>query len=201
MNSKRLVIAALAIILLGTVGCQSATPAASSRSSDPGALVTTRIDPADFRVAANQLIKSLFESKGFVEQVAGRKPLVALSLIKNNSSDRYLDSRLLSSKVFDAINKDARMEISQNLGIIADGSVVVIDELGLQIDDLKRMRAGDKGIRIPDLTLSGEILSAKSSSGKSKEFLHHFHLKLARGNTVVWQDSAEIRKSTGPRTK
>jgi PBP1b-binding outer membrane lipoprotein LpoB len=195
-NPQKTIAVLILVILLSSIASEGKEPVKSGRSSERGGLVTTGLDAADFQAAAAELVKSLLESKAFAEQVEGRKPLIARSQFFNKTPNRHINLSAFTDTVRASIVKDGRAEISQNLGIIADGSVAVIDAVGLDVDDLKRMRAGDRGIRIPDLTLSGKILSAQTKSGKSKEFLYNFQMVLAKGNIVVWQDQVEIRKVT-----
>jgi PBP1b-binding outer membrane lipoprotein LpoB len=193
--------ASILLTLALAAGCLSGSRAISEGNSGvkklaaQAPLITTGIDVADCQLVADQLAKSLLESKAFREQPADRKSLVALSQIFNRTPIRTLNTHLITHRLFDAINKDGRVEITQNIGVIADGSTAVVDDVGLGVDDLKRLRAGDKGIRIPDLTISGEIISLQSKAGKTRETTYHFHLVLAKGNLVLWQDSVEIRKT------
>lgn len=126
---------ALALAILGG-GCSAPSSHAGPESGAKPQkqltpLVTTGIDVADCQVVADQLTKSLLESKAFRELPTDRKPLIALSQIFNRTPIRTLNTHLVTHRILDAINKDGRVEITQNIGVIADGSTAVVDDVGL----------------------------------------------------------------------
>lgn len=177
------------LLALAHTGCSSTPQVTTTSGPKPAGVSTGSIDIADFEIAAESLVKSLLSSPALsTPGTGGAKPLVSLSKISNRTSIRDLNTRLLTNKVFDALQKEGRVDIIQNYD-------EVTDPIGSGVDDLNRLRNKEKRIRVPDFTLSGEIIVAYAAAGRTKEYNYHFHLVLAKGNTVLWQDQEEIRKT------
>ena len=168
-------------------GCSTPKVTASS-SSDVGGVRTLGIDIGDCTMAAEDLVKKLFSSNALsTPGTSGGKALVSLSLVSNRTSVQGLNTRLITNKILDAIQQNGQADIIQNYDSITD-------PIGSGADDLNRLRNKEKRIRIPDLTLSGEIIETYAAAGRVREYNYHFHMVLAKGNNVVWQDQVEIRK-------
>ena len=168
-------------------GCAT-SKVTTSNSSDVGGVRTLGIDIGDCTMAAEDLVKKLVSSNALsTPGGSGGKALVSLSMVSNRTSVQGLNTRLITNKILDAIQQNGQADIIQNYDSITD-------PLGSGADDLNRLRNKEKRIRIPDLTLSGEIIETYAAAGRVREYNYHFHMVLAKGNNVVWQDQIEIRK-------
>lgn len=155
-------------------------------------VVTTGIDPADFKRVADDLRNSIVEN-GVLRKFAPRLAVIGVSTVVNNTSQR-LNVDNLTGAITTALQQDATVMINRGVG--PDGKPRYEDPKSAEGAQIDRFLKGTKVAPQIDLGLSGTINEDYSRAGKDRQYTYTIHMRLTQGETVVWQGQVEFRKLT-----
>ncbi|MBI1840258.1 MAG: hypothetical protein HYR88_05330 [Verrucomicrobia bacterium] len=196
MKSINLLVSAVACIALAT-GCASDKPVVIT--PDEGGkreVVTTGIDPTDFKRVADAIQQRIGASGVLQKLQDGSLPLVAVSTVINNTSQR-INAADLTGAIMTSLQEGNHSRVMLNIGIGADGQPILQDRTGKANNDIDVFTKGTKVMRRPDFTLSGTIDETYTRQGNARQYSYKVQMRLARGNDTVWQGQEEIKKGVG----
>ena len=160
------------------------------------AVVTTGIDPNDFKNIADKLAQSITSSGALKRLPDGGLPLVAISTVVNNTSQK-INPADLTSAIAASIQSANQAILMLNVGVGPDGRPMLQDIGGhenQQIEDFKKRRKHD--LR-PDYTLSGTIDETYIRVGSTRQYNYRIDMRLAKGDLALWhgvEDLTKVRK-------
>ncbi len=185
-------LAASAGLLLA--GCATTTQTTYVPQGSNKVIVETgKINIQDFEQAAGEMVKSLIDnyvSKGKLRSAAAGEPaLLAISRIKN-STGQQLEINLLVKKITVELNKTGLVETSTTMGLGGPEDPLAADQ-----QKLKDFLEDKKHARLPDYTLSGNIIAQQARAGNTRQMSYIFDLSLSSSSGVaVWEDTKTINK-------
>ena len=197
----------VAILAIGTLGCNTSTYEYESPYRDPGEMRgrTTDFTTYDVQQCAIALVDDLLGnaelSRRLAAQFPDRKPLVAIRLENHtyqlSATDKLkrsmfntIESRLLNSGRFDFRDRSAEQ-------LLVDDTLD--EQNGVLVDDATSAEWKDaKGV---DYILMGELLEFREGDGVIHDTYYKLTMKLQNKRTknIDWSGEKEIRKvSTRP---
>lgn len=183
--------AALAVML---TSCGT-PPQRLDPAGNQGIISTDKIDFKDFQIAAEKGINSLLTS-GALNRADGRKTVIMVSEVRNNSSMRTLNTQILTDKIRQAILRSGKAMATSAVGQGKDNAVKQVRDLE-NSEMFNQNTVQKQGTVIaPDMSLSGEITQEMRKSGRTEEsyfFIHMVVTDLSNG-LAVWEDNVEILK-------
>lgn len=183
-------ISLIACAILLTSGC--ASPKTTYVDSDSSRLITNveEINIQDFSRAADEMVQSIIEnciSTGDLEGVDGKKPILAISRIVNNTSVQF-DTDLLVKRIRTALTRTGKVQTSTTLNLSKSE-----DPLALEADAEEEILTNERMKHA--YSLSGKILEVSAQSGRVRQNSYEFQLTLSnRRGLVVWEDIKTITK-------
>lgn len=139
-------------------------------------------DIQDFSQAADALVAQMLENNVFAP---GKKPRIALSRVKNDTTQNF-DVSLLTDKVQQRILNSGLANVSMSLSVETEDDVVRQKMTGM----------GATETHLPDLTLLGKIAEVKARASSMRQVSYVFSLRLADAKTgdVVWMGEKTLTK-------
>lgn len=139
-------------------------------------------DIQDFSTAAEALVAQMLTCDAFA---GAKKPRVALSLVKNDTTQNFNVS-LLTDKVQQKILESGKATVSMSFSADRGNDVVRRD----------MEKLGETQTIFPDLTLLGKIAEVSARAGSTKQVSYVFSLRLADAKTgdVVWMGEKTLTK-------
>jgi uncharacterized protein (TIGR02722 family) len=190
---KNLLIVSAGIAALALTGCKDPVV---YEDSDSSRTITNldKINIQDFAKAAESLTTSFSNSEAFGDIVAakkatGKKPVVAISSVRNDTSSQF-DTDILTQKIYASVIRTGKVVISSTMGGAKDNLTRDLQ----QQDNFAQGR--DTLPKTPEYTLTGKILEDKSQAGSVKQTSYIFNLsvsEVATGN-MVWAEQKIITK-------
>jgi uncharacterized protein (TIGR02722 family) len=190
---KNLLIVSAGIAALALTGCKDPV---KYEDSDGSRTITNldKINIQDFAKAAESLTTSFSNSEAFGDIVAakkatGKKPVVAISSVRNDTSSQF-DTDILTQKIYASVIRTGKVVISSTMGGAKDNLTRDLQ----QQDNFAQGR--DTLPKTPEYTLTGKILEDKSQAGSMKQTSYIFNLsvsEVATGN-MVWAEQKIITK-------
>jgi uncharacterized protein (TIGR02722 family) len=185
-----LIAAGGALLLAGCASTQTMyVPQGSTR------LVTSvgKINIQDFEQAADDMVKSLTDnliSPGKLQSGVPSEPaLLAISLIKN-STGQQLETDLLTKKIRISLNRTGLVQTSTTMGLGGAEDPLAADQ-----QKAKEFFEDKKHTRLPDYTLSGNIIELRDKAGTVRQSSYTFQLSLTSNKGVaVWEEEKTITK-------
>lgn len=182
----------VSLVLVGTVllgglgGCEKSGPYVDPNG--PNVIVTQdAINIQDWSNAGESMINSLLTS-GVLEQTPRKPAVFAISLMRNNTSER-VDTEMLTKKISVALTRTGKA--------VRTVSLSNEDSIGKDttaIDNFANDRKPTAADR-PDFTLSGKILEDKVRAGNTRQTTYIFQLSLVnRNGHAVWEEERQITK-------
>lgn len=195
MNKKIITLTLSLTALILSNGC--GTPAHRIDPSGNRGLVTVDdINFKDWQIAAEKGINSLLES-GVLNRTDGRKSILMISAIRNSTS-QHINTRILTDKIRQALLRSGKALTTTAVGAKGPEDKASKQVRKLEDDDMFNQSTVQKaGTAIaPDMSLAGEIVQQKTTSGRQKESYFFFHMTLTDLKTglAVWEDNVEIAK-------
>lgn len=181
-TSKNIVPAFIAAMLAASFsGCS--TPAHYIDPDGKDTVVSLNAaDIQDFTTAADALVAQMLANDAFS---GTKKPRVALSLVKNDTTQNFNVS-LLTDKVQQKILESGKATVSMSFSADRGNDVVRRD----------MEKLGETQTILPDLTLLGKIAEVSARAGSTKQVSYVFSLRLADAKTgdVVWMGEKTLTK-------
>jgi PBP1b-binding outer membrane lipoprotein LpoB len=169
------------------IGCVRSSAPTRIQSGGPTAITTMGVDLADFKNAAGDMVKEMLvhpDVGGFAQQ-KGRKPLVDIGVIKNNS-DVNIDLGQLSGRINEDLLNSGLVEIMAN-------DAGAVDEAAKKdwVNDRKR-----SSVQEADYLLEGVIMLVTGRVGNTHEKTYTFQLRLNQTSSrkTIWQKTVDVTK-------
>ncbi|MBQ2731707.1 MAG: hypothetical protein IJF68_01485 [Opitutales bacterium] len=163
--------------------CGCATPAHYIDPDGNETVVSLNaVDIQDFTTAANALVGQMLMRDAFA---GTKKPRIALSLIKNDTTQNF-DVSLLTDKVQQRILESGLATVSMSMSIDRKRDVVRQEMAGM----------GATETILPDLTLIGKIAEVQARASSTKQVSYVFSMQLADAKTgdLVWMGEKTVTK-------
>ncbi|MBO4715219.1 MAG: penicillin-binding protein activator LpoB [Verrucomicrobia bacterium] len=188
MNYKFCMTLALAAALFST-GCATKTTYVDNDSSRLIANVD-EINIQDFARAADEMVQSIIEdciSTGDLEGVDGKKPILAISRIVNNTSMQF-DTDLLIKRIRTALLKTKKVQTTTTLNLArSEDPLAEMADAEEEIITEERMKHS--------YSLSGKIIEVTTRTRNLRQSSYEFQLTISnRRGLVVWEDIKTITK-------
>ena len=189
---KLLTLSLTAVAALAFNGCSD--PAKYEDPNGNHTIVSLdKVNIQDFAAASDFLVQSLMSSEEFGKIVqAGKKPVVAVSSVRNDTSSQF-DTDMLMQKINTALIKSRKVLISTTVG--AGGRAP--DQLARELRAADEFASGrDSVAQAPEYTISGKILEDRASAGSTRQTSYIFQLTLTdvRQGAAVWMDEKTVTK-------
>ena len=172
------------LLLAGCLGPRGPT---RIQAGGPTAITTMGVDLADFKTAAGDMVKEMLvhpDIGGFA-QAKGRKPLIDVGAIRNNS-DVNIDLGQLAGRINEDLLNSGLFEILAN-------DAGVVDETAKKdwANDNKRST-----VQGADYLLEGVIMLVSGRQGFTREKTYTFQLRLndTTSRKVIWQKTVDVAK-------
>jgi len=196
MKTCSFTLAALFACLTLISGCQTNARRVEA-GGEESVVSLNRIDIAEYRQAAGEMVQSLIES-GVLSRTE-RIPVIAVSRIRNNTTQQ-IDTDLLTKKIRVDLNRSGRALTSTTIGLggtaedpLAKGEM----QRKEFFNDGESSEEGEAaGPARPDYTLSGKIIEQRARAGRVREVTYVFQLSLTdttRG-VAAWEDERSFAK-------
>ena len=168
---------------VAAVLCGCATPAHYIDPDGNEPVVSLNaVDIQDFTTAADALVGQMLMRDAFA---GTKKPRIALSLIKNDTTQNF-DVSLLTDKVQQRILESGLATVSMSMSIDRKRDVVRQEMAGM----------GATETILPDLTLIGKIAEVQARASSTKQVSYVFSMQLADAKTgdLVWMGEKTVTK-------
>jgi len=184
---RTMVIPLTAGITVFVSGCATTGPVRRIEAGGPTAVTTMGVDLADLKQAAGTMIGQMLAHPaiGGFEQKSGRKPLVDVGAIVNNS-DTQIDLGQLAGRINEDLLNSGLVEIKAS-----DAGVVDAVQENAWVNDRKAL-----GSQKPDFLLEGKIMLLTARDGRTREKSYSFQLRLNDTKTgkTVFQKTVDVAK-------
>ena len=185
-----------AVMAFTAVLCGCGSPARRIDPTTQGVTTLGDVDTRDWNDVAARAINSLVAS-GALVRPDGRKAVVMINQVVNRSGARA-QTQILTNKMRQALLASGKAVTTTAVGGRGPEDNATRQIRELDGDDLfNPATVQPRGTVIaPDLSLSGEIISHGSASGRTLENTFYFHVVLTDLHTglAVWEDNFEISK-------
>ena len=194
MKTSFAFIASLALCSVLLCGCGSS--AKRIDTSTQGLTTISDVNTSDWNDVAARAINSLISS-GALVRADGRKAIVMINQVKNNTNSRA-KTQILTNKMRQAMLASGKALTTTAVGGRGPEDNATRQIRELENDDLFNQTTVQKRGTVisPDLSLSGEIINQSTRSGRTTENTFYFHVVLTDLSTglAVWEDNFEISK-------
>lgn len=195
MTKTTLSILGLILTTFLLTGCGSSTRRIDA-TSNQGLVTVDDINFKDWQIAAEKGTNSLLAS-GVLSRSDGRKTIIMVSTIKNSTS-QHINTRILTDKIRQSLLRSGKAITTTAVGGNGPDDKASKQVRRLEDDDMFNQATVQKaGTAIaPDMSLSGEIVQERVSSGRARESYFFFHMAVTDLKTglAVWEDNVEIAK-------
>jgi len=191
----------IGLFVIGTIvvtllsGCGTASHRIDA-SGNRGLTTTNDINFKDWQIAAEKCINSLIQS-GVLHRSDGRKMIIMISSVKNKTL-MHVNTNILTDKIRQAILRSGKALTTTAVGANGAEDKASRQVRELQNDEMFNQKTVQKnGTAIaPDMSLAGEIIQQKTTSGRYTESYFFFHMTLTDLKTglALWEDNVEIAK-------
>lgn len=184
-STSKKIVPALAGAMLAAAFSGCSTPAHYVDPDGRDTVVSLNAaDIQDFSTAAEALVAQMLTCDAFAGAGA-KKPRVALSLVKNDTTQNFNVS-LLTDKVQQKILESGKATVSMSFSSDRGNDIVR--------SDMEKL--GETQTIFPDLTLLGKIAEVSARAGSTKQVSYVFSLRLADAKTgdVVWMSEKTLTK-------
>jgi penicillin-binding protein activator len=195
MNKKVIPLIGLAGAAILFTGCGT-TAHRIDPSGNRGLTTVNEVNFKDWQIAAEKGIRSLLAS-GVLNRPDGRKSILMISTVKN-STTQHINTRILTDKIRQALLRSGKALTTTAVGANGPEDKASKQVRKLEDDDMFNQATVQKaGTAIaPDMSLAGEIVQQRTTSGRMRESYFFFHMTLTDLKTglAVWEDNVEIAK-------
>jgi len=148
-----------------------------------------QINDQDFIAAAGDATSDLLAS-GVLDTVKGRKAILAMSRIVNDTSQQ-INIDLLTKKIRVGLLNSGKAVTTTTFGLGGQAE----DPLAKGIQQQQEFLNDQKAAPLPDFTLSGKIIQTSVKSGDTSQTTYSFQLSLTdQRGLAVWEGEKQITK-------
>ena len=186
----------IVLLLFMATGC--ATKTTNIDMDNDTAPAVMGLDYRDFQKAASELISTLLQSQALMGKPDGKRYVLAISRIINDTMQR-IDTDQLIKKIRVELLNSGKVYVTTSVGLHG-----AEDELSMKTrelrksDEFNQKTVAKKGQMVaPDLSLSGKILQKNIRVDKNvQQVEYYFQLTLTEVNTglATWEDERFIGK-------
>ena len=187
---------ALFTALCAAILCGCGSPARRIDPTTQGVTTVGDVNTRDWNDVSTRAINSLIAS-GALVRPDGRKAIVMINEVRNTSGARAR-TQILTNKMRQALLASGKALTTTAVGGHGPEDTATRQIRELENDDLFNQATVQKRGTVisPDMSLSGEIISQTTRSGRTTERTYYFHVVLTDLQTglAVWEDNFEISK-------
>lgn len=189
MTIAKTVIASVAAAALFT-GCR--TTVATETQLDRQAM-SAALEPQDVRRTVEKMVDSMLADQTFIAEIAGKRPVLDITGLKNRSS-MHLDMKSITSSIRTKLLRSRRFRFMDRSTAADDLQFMNDQALNGMTDQTKAVRAGQQSAA--QMYLYGELTEMRQhvDGVTDRYFKFTLNLKDIRTGELVWSDEQEIRK-------
>jgi len=185
---KKLLISAA---LLSLAGCSSPRDSKYIEANDGSGIVSIdSVNVQDFALAADTMLKSLYDSPAFVgAKRPDGSPILMVGRVTNDTGSNF-DTSQLVKKMTVSLTKSGKVRVAKAIGFGGPE-----DQAAAEARKSQAVVLTAKPL-IPDFTLSGKILENRAAARGVQQTSYIFQLSLTEVKTglAVWEEEKTITK-------
>ena len=183
----------LSAALLSLVGCSSTRDSRYIEANDGSGIVSLdSVNVQDFALAADTMLKSLYDSPAFVgAKRADGSPILMVGRVTNDTGNNF-DTSQLVKKMTVSLTKSGKVRVAKAIGFGGPE-----DQAAAEARKSQAVVTGESAKPLlPDYTLSGKILENRTSAKGVQQTSYIFQLSLTEVKTglAVWEEEKTITK-------
>jgi uncharacterized protein (TIGR02722 family) len=183
----------LSAALLSLAGCSSPRDAGYIEANDGSGIVSLdSVNVQDFALAADTMLKSLYDSPAFVgAKRPDGSPVLMIGRVTNDTGNNF-DTSQLVKKMTVSLTKSGKVRVAKAIGFGGPE-----DQAAAEARKSQAAVTGESAKPlIPDYTLSGKILENRAAARGVQQTSYIFQLSLTEVKTglAVWEEEKTITK-------
>jgi len=183
----------LSAALLSLAGCSSPRDSKYIEANDGSGIVSIdSVNVQDFAVAADTMLKSLYDSPAFVGvKRPDGSPILMVGRVTNDTGSNF-DTSQLVKKMTVSLTKSGKVRVAKAIGFGGPE-----DQAAAEARKSQAAVTGESAKPlIPDYTLSGKILENRAAAKGVQQASYIFQLSLTEVKTglAVWEEEKTITK-------
>lgn len=154
---------------------------------------TAALEPQDVRRTVEKMVDSMLADQAFINEVAGKRPVLDITGIKNRSS-MHVDMKSITSSIRTKLLRSRRFRFMDSSTSADDLRFMNDQALNGMTDPSKAVRTGQQSAA--QMYLYGELSEMRQHVDGVTDRYYKFTLNLKdlRSGELVWSDEQEIRK-------
>jgi len=182
----------LSAALLSLVGCSTRDTKYIEATDGSGIVSLDSVNVQDFALAADTMLKSLYDSPAFVgAKRPDGSPVLMVGRVTNDTGSNF-DTSQLVKKMTVSLTKSGKVRVAKAIGFGGPE-----DQAAAEARKSQAVVTGESAKPlIPDFTLSGKILENRASARGVQQASYIFQLSLTEVKTglAVWEEEKTITK-------
>jgi uncharacterized protein (TIGR02722 family) len=182
----------LSAALLSLVGCSTRDTKYIEATDGSGIVSLDSVNVQDFALAADTMLKSLYDSPAFVgAKRPDGSPVLMVGRVTNDTGSNF-DTSQLVKKMTVSLTKSGKVRVAKATGFGGPE-----DQAAAEARKSQAVVTGESAKPlIPDFTLSGKILENRTSARGVQQASYIFQLSLTEVKTglAVWEEEKTITK-------
>jgi uncharacterized protein (TIGR02722 family) len=182
----------LSAALLSLVGCSTRDTKYIEATDGSGIVSLDSVNVQDFALAADTMLKSLYDSPAFVgAKRPDGSPVLMVGRVTNDTGSNF-DTSQLVKKMTVSLTKSGKVRVAKAIGFGGPE-----DQAAAEARKSQAVVTGESAKPlIPDFTLSGKILENRTSARGVQQASYIFQLSLTEVKTglAVWEEEKTITK-------
>jgi uncharacterized protein (TIGR02722 family) len=182
----------LSAALLSLVGCSTRDTKYIEATDGSGIVSLDSVNVQDFALAADTMLKSLYDSPAFVgAKRPDGSPVLMVGRVTNDTGSNF-DTSQLVKKMTVSLTKSGKVRVAKAIGFGGPE-----DQAAAEARKSQAVVTGESAKPLlPDYTLSGKILENRASARGVQQASYIFQLSLTEVKTglAVWEEEKTITK-------
>jgi len=182
----------LSAALLSLVGCSTRDTKYIEATDGSGIVSLDSVNVQDFALAADTMLKSLYDSPAFVgAKRPDGSPVLMVGRVTNDTGSNF-DTSQLVKKMTVSLTKSGKVRVAKAIGFGGPE-----DQAAAEARKSQAVVTGESAKPLlPDYTLSGKILENRTSARGVQQASYIFQLSLTEVKTglAVWEEEKTITK-------
>lgn len=183
----------LSAALLSLAGCSSPRDTSYIEANDGSGIVSLdSVNVQDFALAADTMLKSLYDSPAFVgAKRQDGAPVLMVGRVTNDTGNNF-DTSQLVKKMTVSLTKSGKARVAKAIGFGGPE-----DQAAAEARASQAVASGESAKPLlPDYTLSGKILENRTAAKGVRQTSYIFQLSLTEVKTglAVWEEEKTITK-------
>ena len=182
----------LSAALLSLVGCSTRDTKYIEATDGSGIVSLDSVNVQDFALAADTMLKSLYDSPAFVgAKRPDGSPVLMVGRVTNDTGSNF-DTSQLVKKMTVSLTKSGKVRVAKAIGFGGPE-----DQAAAEARKSQAAVTGESAKPLlPDFTLSGKILENRTSARGVQQASYIFQLSLTEVKTglAVWEEEKTITK-------